>query len=86
MPRGSASIREACGAQRKGPRWRSLGASWGLLAVLGGGALLPMTPKTPGRTQDDLQDGSRYPKMPQYGSHDAPTGPKTATRRLQVAR
>eukprot|EP00959_Pyramimonas_sp_CCMP1952_P291174 6090649-Pyramimonas_sp.AAC.1 len=45
-----------------------------------------MTPRAPGRAQDDLQDVSRDPKMPQDGSHDPPRGPKTAPRRLQVAK
>eukprot|EP00959_Pyramimonas_sp_CCMP1952_P136469 2856078-Pyramimonas_sp.AAC.1 len=40
----------------------------------------------PGRAKDDLQDGSRYPKMPHDGAHDAPRGPKNAPRRLQMAK
>eukprot|EP00959_Pyramimonas_sp_CCMP1952_P165432 3458456-Pyramimonas_sp.AAC.1 len=36
MPRGVASIREVGSAQRKGPQWRPLGASWGPLCGLGG--------------------------------------------------
>eukprot|EP00959_Pyramimonas_sp_CCMP1952_P432454 9055905-Pyramimonas_sp.AAC.1 len=45
-----------------------------------------MTPRAPGGAQDDLQDSSRYPKMPQDGPHDAPRGLETAPRRLQAAK
>eukprot|EP00959_Pyramimonas_sp_CCMP1952_P274813 5744960-Pyramimonas_sp.AAC.1 len=45
---------------------------------------MEMTPRAPGGAQDDLQDGSRYPKMSHNGSHDAPICPKTAPRRLPV--
>ena len=42
--------------------------------------------RAPQRAQDELQDGSRWAKMPQDGSVDVPIGPKTAPRRLQEAK
>ena len=43
-------------------------------------------PRGPQRAQDDLQDGSGWLKMAQDGSQDAPRGPISGPRRLQVAR